>query len=62
KLAEVATRQGHREWAAEQYRRAIEVAHVLSGSGRLAPSDAWMLEELNRRLRELGSADEGPTD
>ena len=38
--------------------RALAVARALSEAGRLAPRDAWMLEELERRLRALD--DEAP--
>jgi tetratricopeptide (TPR) repeat protein len=50
KLAEVAAAQGEGEKEAANYRRALAVARSLAAAGRLAPVDAWMVEELERRL------------
>ena len=33
--------------------RALEIARRLQSSGRLAPADAWMLDELARRLANV---------
>jgi tetratricopeptide (TPR) repeat protein len=40
--------------AAAWWRRALDVARALAASGRLAPVDAWMPAEIERRLREAG--------
>ncbi|MFL5338455.1 MAG: hypothetical protein ACJ8H8_36170 [Geminicoccaceae bacterium] len=36
--------------AAPHWRQALAIAHTLATDGRLAPRDAWMVEELERRL------------
>ncbi|MBY0332173.1 MAG: hypothetical protein K2X49_16055 [Acetobacteraceae bacterium] len=41
-----------RSWLA----RALAVARALRAAGRLAPVDAWMPAELERRLRNAGGA------
>ena len=35
--------------------RALAIARALADTGRLAPVDAWMIPELERRLRDLGA-------
>jgi tetratricopeptide (TPR) repeat protein len=49
KLAEVAPQEA-RAWLS----RALDIARDLAASGRLAPVDRWMLEDLERRLAALG--------
>jgi len=34
----------------------LKIVEVLAASGRLAPADAWMLDELRRRLDDAGAA------
>jgi hypothetical protein len=55
KLAEVATAQDQQGRAAECYRAALAIAQRLTDAGRLAPSDAWMVDELERRLAATGA-------
>ena len=50
KLAETRAASGDGQGAAAHYRQALAVSHELAGSGRLAPTDAWMVEDLERRL------------
>jgi phage tail protein X len=50
KLAEVATAQDQQGRAAECYRAALAIARALTDAGRLPPSDAWMVDDLERRL------------
>ena len=39
---------------AERYREALEIAEALANEGRLQGRDAWIVEDLRRRLREAG--------
>ncbi|MFZ1430782.1 MAG: hypothetical protein WAS21_28945, partial [Geminicoccaceae bacterium] len=50
KLAGVAGAGPHPAAAATYYRQALDVARTLAATGRLAPVDAWMVEDLERRL------------
>ena len=50
KLAETAAAGPQHASAATHYREALRVARDLASSGRLAPADAWMVEELERQL------------
>jgi len=56
KLAEVAVARGERGRAAERYRAALVLAQSLADGGRLAPRDAWMIDELKRRLAAAGQS------
>jgi tetratricopeptide (TPR) repeat protein len=58
KLAEVAESQdGQASEAARHYRAALDIALALRDSGRLAPVDAWMVEELEARLERVSAQD-----
>jgi hypothetical protein len=37
------------------YRTALDIALALRDAGRLAPVDAWMVEELEARLERVGA-------
>jgi tetratricopeptide (TPR) repeat protein len=50
KLAEVAEKAGKGAVARGQYQAALEIAVALRDAGRLAPVDAWMVEDLEARL------------
>lgn len=50
KLAEVSAPDQQPAAAATYYRQAVDVARMLAATGRLAPVDAWMVEDLERRL------------
>jgi tetratricopeptide (TPR) repeat protein len=54
KLGEVATAQGDGATAAGCYRAALDVAERLAAAGRLAAGDAWIPDDLRRRLDGLG--------
>jgi hypothetical protein len=54
KLAEIATAYNEQGETAERYRAALTIAQALAGSGRLEPKDAWMVDELKRRLAAAG--------
>jgi hypothetical protein len=43
----------------EHLSRALAIARSLYDQGRLAPVDAWMVDELARRLSELSAAKDG---
>jgi tetratricopeptide (TPR) repeat protein len=60
KLAEISAGSGDGPGAAAHYRQALVVARALAGSGRLAPVDAWMVTELERRLAAAEGAAGGP--
>jgi hypothetical protein len=50
KLAETRAGVGDGQGAVAHYRRALTVARELAGSGRLMPTDTWMVADLERRL------------
>lgn len=50
KLAEIVGRAGESGAARAHYQAAMSIALELQASGRLAPRDAWMVGELERRL------------
>jgi N-acetylglucosamine kinase-like BadF-type ATPase len=50
KIAETAIRSGDATRGAAMYRKALSVCEQLKTSGRLNPSDDWMLEELKTQL------------
>ena len=54
KLAEMVEADGEVAAAADRYRAALAVAERLAGAVRLAPVDAWMPDDLRRRLAALG--------
>ena len=54
RLAQVAEAQDDAVRAAGRYRAGLAIAHKLAAEGRLAPRDAWMPEDLRRRLSALG--------
>ncbi len=57
KMAEVATgEEGRAAEARSHYEAALAIATGLHESGRLAPRDAWMVEDLESRLAALGQA------
>ena len=41
--------------AATWLRRALQIAHDLESTGRLAPRDAWMVADLRKRLDAAGA-------
>jgi hypothetical protein len=49
-LAHVATADAPQKVAAEHCRQALAIARDLATSGRLAPADTWMVEELEQRV------------
>jgi tetratricopeptide (TPR) repeat protein len=53
KLAELAASAGERDAAHRRYTAALAIARNLAATGRLAPADAWMPAELERRLAAL---------
>jgi hypothetical protein len=55
KLGEVAEQQGQAPDAMRRYGGALEVAKALQASGRLAPVNTWILEELEARLERVGA-------
>ena len=57
KLAEVAgSQEGQTSKTARHYRAALEIAVALRDSGRLAPVDAWLVDELEARLARVSQA------
>jgi len=46
--------------AAAHLARALAIARALAEAGRLAPVDAWMIPDLERRLRDLPSPPPSP--
>lgn len=46
--------------AATRYAAALQVAEALAASGRLAPRDAWMVEDLRARLAAASAPDPAP--
>jgi tetratricopeptide (TPR) repeat protein len=59
KLAETRAGTGDVQGAAGHFRQALAVAREMAGLGRLAPVDAWMVAELERRLL-AAEHNEGP--
>jgi tetratricopeptide (TPR) repeat protein len=53
KLAELAADEGATAEARTRYGEALRIARELASAGRLAPVDAWMPAELERRLAAL---------
>ena len=60
KLAQTAAASPQRRAASTYYRQALKVARDLASSGRLAPTDAWMTEELERLLAAACAAPDAP--
>ena len=54
KLAQIAQEKASVEVATNHYVEALRIAEMLEEQGRLAPADAWMVEELRRLIAELG--------
>lgn len=54
KLAEFAASSADTAAARRHYESASAIAHALADSGRLAPVDSWMLDDLEQRLAALG--------
>ena len=54
KLGDVAAIRDEQGKAAERYRAALAIAQTLTDSGRLAPQDARIVDELKRRLAAAG--------
>ena len=54
KLAEISAANGGLPKAAEHYHAALTTAEALAANGRLAPADAWMIDDLKQRLATTG--------
>ena len=55
KLGEVAERAGRSAAARGHYQAALGIAVVLRDAGRMAPVDAWMVEDLKARLERVST-------
>lgn len=51
-----------RQRAAMHYAAALMIARQLADTGRLAPVDAWMVDDLTRRLAAAASPEADPTE
>lgn len=52
----IAQSAGDSELVQRHYAAALAIAEQLAGSGRLAPVDAWMVDELKSRLAAVQAA------
>jgi len=51
KLADLAEKQGAKPAALDNYRKAQAIVSAMSDRGILAPSDTWMIEDLEKRVK-----------